>query len=218
MSPPYFSNEFNIYIRYLPTIRGLSKPGLVARSIPFSQTASTNETEEILKTIETFDLRLKKISYKKLENAVSVSSIGNYSLSNNQSKKMPSIVTVSELNSAESNLSLNAERHENNTYRTRKDSMTQSIISQKIYDSIAENIRVKENCLKGFIDPNGFAEGLSEEEAYFKFLRQFIFSKGCFKVKNEVIGTCESREKLSVKLICLKSIVQVVLNQIRLRI
>jgi hypothetical protein len=58
MSPPYFSNEFSIYIRYLPTIRFNTNNPLYP--VYYSDVIDYDLTDKILKQLDLFDTKLLK--------------------------------------------------------------------------------------------------------------------------------------------------------------
>jgi len=84
MSPPYFSNEFSVYIRYLPTIRFNTSNPLYP--VYYSDVIDYDLTDKILKQLDLFDTKLLKDTDSFLNN------------NNNNS--------TSSLNKIESNLSI----------------------------------------------------------------------------------------------------------------
>jgi len=181
MSPPYFSSEFTVYIRYLPTVRGLSGPGSVARSAPYSHVANSVETDAFLEKLEAFDPRLKRGIRGSKANVSFTGSDEACSVLDEESVNRPSIATVSELSVVSSRLSVDAEC----SRRDIKGSMTPT--------------SVEEGELRSF-------EDVSEKDGYLRRLRQFVFNKSCFRIGSKVIGTTR---KFSIMLICIKSLVQV---------
>ena len=65
MSPPFFSSEFKVYIRYLPIVRHVSRLAITSVSVdyqyqPHSDLIDPVTTSEFLKTLKNFDKRLEK--------------------------------------------------------------------------------------------------------------------------------------------------------------
>ena len=150
MSPPYFSNEFKVYIRYLPIVRHVSHSNIygvellskTAASVsidyqnqPHSDLIDSTTTSEFLKTLKNFDKRLEKKEFDVESNKVdkelvSMKSLDDSFVLGNKS----SIVTVTNLSltsftaaqPSELNSSINS-------------SSPSSVVSQELFSETAVN-------------------------------------------------------------------------------
>lgn len=110
MSPPYFSNDFNIYIRYLPVVKNISKIGYcdennearLNRKPPFSDLIDYKITSNWIHELKKIDCRMsqrKKITFDLIESNISLRTYDTKSmLTPDVKQSIISITNISEAN------------------------------------------------------------------------------------------------------------------------